>query len=115
MSQPSLTRIPSIMKEGGRYVVKRWHPGKYQHGEYERGECVQFEIIANIQPLTGFNLLHVPEGERHKRHLDVFTQTRLNMKDVVVYQGLDHEVIFAQDWGVYTRATIRLQDTQENR
>jgi len=122
MTQPTLSRTPDLMRRGESVVVERRCQGTYRAGEYIEGRCETFSVIANVQPITGYDLMQVPEGERHKRHFDVFTISRIKLDDILVGpdcnstlgNGLRYKIVAAEDWGRYHRCKARLVDGQEN-
>lgn len=122
MTQPTLSTIPQIMRHGERIRVRRYAIGTYRDGEYVEGDCEEFCIIGNIQPVTGYALLQVPEGERHKRHFSLFTTSRLLVKDIcsgfditsTFGSNLTYEVMSSENWGRYHKCLVKLQDGQEN-
>ena len=54
----------------------------------------------NAQPLSGFEILQVPEADRTRQVLNWFTKERLELKDIVVRQGDDFEVQTVEDWSM---------------
>lgn len=114
MTQPTLTLTPEIMRLGETAKVYRQQKGTYRKGEWSKGECCEFNIIANIQPVTGMSLLQVPEGERHRRHYNVFTTSELKIRDIIVQGNYKYEVQTSEDWGKYFRMRVVLLDGQEN-
>lgn len=99
-----------LMKCTETVCVERMSKATYVKGRPSLEECEKFDILANIQPVTGRELLMVPEGERSRNHLDVFTETRLKPKDVVVRFGERFEVHFVEEWGPYFKARVRGTD-----
>ena len=113
MTQPTLTYPSQIMKSGETVTVRRYSQGVYRKGDYVEGTCRRWKIKANIQPVSGFTLMQVPEGERHRRHYDLFSQCLLEVKDTVDRDGLEYEIKRAEKWGAYGRHLMVLKDGQE--
>ncbi len=92
------------------YTVTRFSPGSYgadaEDGRYRFGATHTFRVRASIQPLTGEELLRLPEGERTRERIVVFTARRLKTAtqaeaasaDRVEYQGNQFEVESVESW-----------------
>lgn len=71
-----------------------------------------FQLRCNVQPLTGPDLLLLPEGDRFNDQMWLWTNEPQNIDvgDLVTRQGLTYQVQESQPWGTYTRARIVLVD-----
>lgn len=63
-----------------------------------------FELRGIIIPLTGRELLLVPEGDRFRLNIWVYTQGDLRDNDVVIHNGMPFEVQTVQNWTSYRQA-----------
>lgn len=57
----------------------------------------------NVQPASGATLQRLPEGERTKDVLQVFTKTDLIIKtgDYMLFNGLKYRCVTTEDWSQY--------------
>lgn len=57
----------------------------------------------NVQPASGAALQRLPEGERTKDVLQVFTKTDLIIKtgDYMLFNGLKYRCVTTEDWSQY--------------
>ena len=89
----------------------------YVDGKLVKTNPLKFCIICNVQPLTGKDLLLVPEGDRYTDQLWVWMnqqQTPLLTNDMVLRQGRTYQVQSAENWGSYTKARIMKVDVGPN-
>jgi len=91
-------------------TVNRYlYAGSYVSGVYtdDHRDPLVFNIQASIQPVTGEDMLHFPEGERTTTLLKLYTETPLHnvvpgtqidstprptKSDIVLYNGRKYEV-----------------------
>jgi len=66
----------SIMSQ--RFTVKRYGPAENINGFLRPGSSTRFAIKGSLQPLSGKEMLMLPEGDRNKEILNLFTESRLN-------------------------------------
>jgi len=52
----------------------------------------------SIQPLSGNEILQVPEGDRTRQLFNIYTATELKHEDVVIFKGARYEVQPFEDW-----------------
>lgn len=52
----------------------------------------------NAQPISGLEILQVPEADRTRQVLNWFTKERLELRDIIVRKGDDFEVQTVEDW-----------------
>jgi hypothetical protein len=100
-----LDELLSIVREG---------PVKYVDGKPVKGEPTTFEIKANVQPLNGRELLIVPEGDRFKDQLYLYTSERLLVNDRVYRKGFSYQVQVIEEWGSFRRARVMRIDVGSN-
>lgn len=92
----------------GTYAVTRRAAPSYDAttGLASAGSTSSLSILASVQPLGGRDLLRLPEGERSRQWVAVFTATALRvadapngqMADLVSYRGEQHEVQSVEQW-----------------
>lgn len=81
--------------------------GGYVDGVYQEGATSVFDAVMSIQPLSGKELLQLPEGERTRRHVKGYTATELKTADQaesrkadrVAYGDVEYEVQNIETWG----------------
>lgn len=103
-------------------LVKRNGRTDYKDGKPIHRYIEEFEITCNVQPMSGRDLLLVPEGDRYKEQYWVFMNQKdkpLHTNDKVIRPGVDQnsqpvEVPFqvqeVQNWGSFTQARIMRLD-----
>ena len=82
---------------GGEWVNSRWVPGT---------PSAPTNFRASIQDINGFALSILPEGERNKRPIWIYTDQALQIVNtdtqtkgsIVTYLGFQYEVQSLQDW-----------------
>jgi hypothetical protein len=81
-----------------------------------------FQLQCNVQPLTGFDLMRVPELDRHSERLVVYTNELSNpaqLNDRVVRNCLNYQVENVETWGCppngYQKLVIVRIDVGPNR
>lgn len=83
--------------------------------EYGRAshEGTRLEIMANIQPLSPKELERLPEADRNKELLVVYSRSMIRgtgpgiAPDVIFWQGRPYEVSGVEAWPGWWRATIQ--------
>ena len=66
-------------------TIKRYSTGSYEKGHFVEGTEISITGYANIQPLNGNELLQLPEGDRQKESIKVYSlDTVLRNKDILV-------------------------------
>lgn len=61
-------------------------------------------------PITGKELLLVPEGDRFRQNIWVFTQGDLRDNDLVTFCNNPYEVQTVEEWGSFKRARAMRMD-----
>ena len=52
----------------------------------------------NAQPLSGLEILQVPEADRTRQVLNWFTPDELKLEDIVTRKGIEFEVQTVENW-----------------
>lgn len=88
-----------MMLETEAITVTRTAVGSYVAGRYVPGSAQDMDAAGNIQPLTGKELLQLPEGERQRQAKKIYTAFALENGDVVTRaDGIRYEVQAVEDW-----------------
>jgi hypothetical protein len=101
-----LTAFPkvaaSLVRPGGAYnAAGRWVPASV--------DPVPIKIV-KPQPARGSELQNLPEGERVYTHLKTWTETVLNVGDLLTYKGVEYRVVLVPDYqddGEFCKALMR--------
>lgn len=82
-------------------TIKRTVPGSYVNGVYVEGAETTLTIQASVQPMSGNDLVAVPEGRRASDMVKLYTSTDLfsqgdtgsgQSPDRLVWLGKDYEI-----------------------
>lgn len=87
-------------------TVTRYKKGAYHKGRFRQGASVQLKIPAVVIPIKGQELLKLPEGQRTKEGIKVYTKdplktaddTEKTSADILCLRGKDYEVQDVQQW-----------------
>ena len=60
-----------------------------------------FAVRGIIFPLTGKELLLVPEGDRFRQNIWVYTQEDIRDDDVIIHNDQPYEMQTVQNWGTF--------------
>jgi hypothetical protein len=74
----------------------------YVDGKPVKQSGPQFQIQGNVQPMTGLELLRVPELDRHLERLWVYTNEKtrpLQLNDRIIRCGINYQVERFETWG----------------
>ena len=90
---------PAEQFESG-ITVSRYGAATKTDGVWVAATPTTFTMVASMQPMEGDELLMVPEGDREREHITIFTDTLLRTidqealtgADVVTWNGNDYEV-----------------------
>ena len=85
--------------------------GKFgPNGEPIKGaHPIKFSIKCNVQPITGDELLQLPEGSRTADQFNLFTYStpkKLVKNDFVIRNGNKYQVQTVEDWGDFFKCRI---------
>jgi len=89
----------------GTIEIKR-RAGRWEDGRWVEEVTDTITTDASVQPITGNDLLQLPEARRTRRNLGFFTDIELktadehNVKnaDVVIHRGISYEIHTVEDW-----------------
>ena len=96
-----------IKRFGRKILIETRQAGVYDdHGQFVSGKKVVREIIASVQPLPQDELMRLPEGQRNKDAIKVYSTTPINVtsvkdgkpSDVVIVDGKRYEVFAIADF-----------------
>jgi len=73
-------------------TIKRRTTGSYVQGHYVDGTESSSAINANVQPLTGKEILQLIEADRIRESLKILTVSEIRVNDTVVRGGKNYEV-----------------------
>lgn len=88
----------------GTYTRTRTTAGTYSAGRYSAGSTATASIRASVQPLTGRDLMVLPEGRRGDATVAVYTTTELRVTspagaaDKLTIDGETWEIIHVEPW-----------------
>ncbi len=97
------------------FPVKREGRVTWEDGVSLAGDIQEFEIRGMSVPLTGRDLLLVPEADRFKVQIWIFTEEDLQNNDIVVFQGANYAVQNVEPWYWYKRARAMRVDVGTER
>lgn len=106
-----------IMNHDEELCVFRDQKIRYVDGKPVRSPPIEFKIICNVQPMTGRDLLLVPEGDRFKEQYFIYSEDitkALEINDRVVFRCNNYQVQETMTWGSYTRSRIMKIDVGPN-
>ena len=92
-------------------TASRKSAGAYVDGVWVEGSETAFTFYGSKQPLSGKDMLSLPEGRRDRETYLIYTSTELKSVDVnnqvnpdiIVLNGNDFEIIQVESWqnGIY--------------
>lgn len=95
-------------------------PGSYDKGRYVPGATTELEIVASVQPAGGRDLQRLPEGQRTRETIAVWSPNEIRTAndaagaaaDRIEWQGRTYEVQLVEPWvpGQYWRAIAAKMD-----
>jgi len=72
------------LMENESFSLKRFAIGGYIQGHYVKGgDTIYPDVMGNIMPMTGNELLQLPEGDRERDVQKVFTTTLIQNDDII--------------------------------
>jgi hypothetical protein len=108
-----------ILRKDETLDVYREGPTTYADGKPVKHAQIRFQVVANVQPVNGRDLLLVPEHDRFKEQLwlyldnkqfvvdeglEVQGPSRLKVNDRVARLSENYQVQSVENWGTYSRA-----------
>lgn len=85
-------------------TIIRTAPGAYVRGEWVDGAPAPLTIQASVQPVTGQELLVLPEGRRSSDVVKIYTSSELlasaegQQPDVLAWRGHSYEISMKADY-----------------
>ena len=87
-------------------VIRPTTEGAYVLGKFVPSKSTNLKIKATIEPMNAQTLLLLPEGERVKESIRIYTDVELftvdslktKRADVVCYRGREYEVQMVKHW-----------------
>lgn len=101
-----------IMATDEILTVRHYLEVVYANGKPLPVAFEDIEIRANVQPVTGLQLMIVPEADRFKEQYYVYSQdkSKISINDKVIRLGVNFQVQNVEEWGSYQRAMIMRVD-----
>lgn len=102
----SLASVIDSFKTGD-YTLKRPGAVSYVNGLAVAGATSSSTIAAVVTPLTGRELLRLPEGDRDKERLLVLSRSEMRTTgvggkaDLITINGEDYEVSSVEPWPMF--------------
>lgn len=105
----------TIVKEGEMLVIKRRESGKMYRGKFKPSNRLEeFTEQCSFQPMSGRETLQLPEGDRMKSHVKIYSAFAMKRDDIVERNGESYEVQLVNNWGTYTKSIARLVDVERS-
>lgn len=105
-----------VAMNGTALLVLRTATGAYVEatGLWEAGAEVTIEAICSVQPVNGDDMLRIPEGDRVKKILKLYSDTELRVHneatgaqaDTVTIEGEQYQVKIVEKWPTYWKAFV---------
>lgn len=100
------------------YTITRPTPGTITGGVYQAGPPASFTIMAQVHPLGPRELMRLPELERARARVRIYTTTRLqvltgpggSLSDQIAFDGDAYEIEGVEDFAIeggYYKAIAR--------
>jgi len=68
-------------------AIERYAVGRYVDGYYVAGEKTEITAKGNMHPVTGNELLQLPEGDREKDVQKIYSITELKNDDLITFNA----------------------------
>ena len=111
-----------IIQQGKEIQVLRREDGEYVNGFFQIGRTVaNFIAVGSVQPLTGRERLQLPEGDRDREHLNIWTEDDIRVDDTLIVNCKEFEVRTIDDWEnqglslIHRRVLAILKDVNKER
>lgn len=91
-------------------TITRVLNGTTLKGQWEAGDKDIFpNVLVNIQPLTGKELLQLPESDREKAIAKIYSKTEIKLSDKITrtLDGLNYELLEVRDWTKFSLPHFR--------
>lgn len=86
----------------------------YVDGKPVKSDVTTFKARGSFQPLSGRDLMLVPEGDRLKEQFWLYTPSKIKINDRVVRCGINFQAQTIQDWGDYQQVRVMRIDVGPN-
>jgi len=83
-------------------TLKRRAAGSYVNGHFVPGAESSSSIEASVQPLTGSEILQLPEADRKKEVWKVFSESEILANDTITKSSKNYEVRSVRDFSVHS-------------
>ena len=107
--------------------IERTSPGSWVKGRWVEGLTTVINIEANVQPMRGHELVVLPEADRTKdsikvysvEHIDTVEDVKQEQADVVIWNGKRYKAIKSMQYQMgilnHTKTIcVRLPETPDN-
>ena len=107
--------------------IERTSPGNWVKGRWVEGLTTVINIEANVQPMRGHELVVLPEADRTKdsikvysvEHIDTVEDVKQEQADVVIWNGKRYKAIKSMQYQMgilnHTKTIcVRLPETPDN-
>lgn len=91
--------------------------GDLVDGHWVEGPKDNFpDVLVNIQPVNGEDLLQLPEADRERVTYKIYSKTEIKNKDRITRtkDGFDYEIIQVKDWTEFRISHYRGMLVKEN-
>lgn len=98
-----------IMNKDEVLTVTREGVTTYVDGRAVHASSSTFQLVTNVQPVNGRDLLLLPEGDRFKEQYYLYSEKKqgpLQVNDIVVRNAVNFAVQSVEDWGTFNRARM---------
>lgn len=112
---PSLGNDFELLRNAEMLTIRRREAGKFYKGRWKSSNRFEeFEALCSFQPVSGRETMQLPEGDRTKSHVKVYTEFALKRDDIIERNGEEFEVQILNNWGTFTKAIARLMDVERS-
>ena len=90
--------------ETEKVTITSFADGTFNKGQHEEGAATVIpNVLVNIQPITGQELLQLPESNRERVELTIYSKTEIKNEDIITREidGLDYEVLNLRNWTAF--------------
>jgi hypothetical protein len=94
-------------------TVTRSAQGSYVSGRFVPGAPTVTTAAGNVQPLSGKELLLLPEGERQRQVVKIYTGFALESGDIVTRaDGIQYDVQAVENWTAFAQPHFKARLTR---
>ncbi len=99
--------------------VTTYVDSKYVKGVWKKGLETTITVDAFVHPCSGKDLLSLPEGERVKQTLKIYTDEKLKDSDIICIRSEKYKVYNVEDWvgslPFYHSLGVKIEDNKSKR